>query len=90
MLSKAQLERNRRGGHALHQPMNLALRLARAWSEVEERERPIIAAALRPLLPTLAHAGDLGDGRCDRCHQMAESLFYAENLDKVCPACVGR
>jgi hypothetical protein len=90
MLSEAQIERNRKGGFALHHPVNLALRLARAWPRADESEQAIIRAALQPLLPTLAHAGDLGDGQCDRCHSRVKSLFYAENLDKVCAACVGR
>jgi hypothetical protein len=89
MLSQAQLERNRLGGHALHQPMNLALRLVRAWPQVQEPDRSIILAALQPMVPFLARACDLGPGRCDRCKQKTDHLLSGKDQD-VCAACVGR
>lgn len=49
-MTPAQIEARRKGGRVLHSPEMLALRLSRAWPELDDRQREAIAAALGPLV----------------------------------------
>jgi hypothetical protein len=44
------IEDRRRGGRNLHAPENLALRLSRAWPDLDDRTREVIGAILGPLV----------------------------------------
>jgi hypothetical protein len=43
-------EDRRRGARSLHAPESLALRISRAWPELDDRQREVIGAILGPLL----------------------------------------
>jgi hypothetical protein len=49
-MSPEQIEARRKGGRAIHSPEMLALRLSRAWPEMDDRQREIVGAILGPLL----------------------------------------
>jgi hypothetical protein len=43
-------EDRRRGARSLHAPESLALRISRAWPDLEDRQREVIGAILGPLV----------------------------------------
>jgi hypothetical protein len=45
-----QIEARRKGGRVLHSPEMLALRLSRAWPDLDDRQREVVAAILGPLV----------------------------------------
>jgi hypothetical protein len=56
-LTPAQIERNRKGGRVLHSPEMLALRLSRAWPELDDRTREVVGAILGPLIRPVGKGG---------------------------------
>lgn len=49
-LTPAQIERNRKGGRALNSPELLALRISRAWSDMDDRQREVVGGILGTLV----------------------------------------
>jgi hypothetical protein len=57
VLSEAQIEARRKGGRTIHSPEMLALRLSRAWPELDDRTREVVGAILGPLIRPVGKGG---------------------------------
>jgi hypothetical protein len=59
-MTEAQIEARRKGGRVLHSPEMLALRISKAWPDLDDRTREVVGAILGPLVQQQGGGRDEG------------------------------